>query len=143
MSFDFLIPILIILFLSVTVYLIFELFVRRKERLMMIEKMTELKSEDLAKSRASFLTNYGLPSFHFNGMRWGLLLLGIGLGIIAAFAILALAIGQAYIDGTYKNYELESVVYGACVCFFGGAMLVGSYYVEKEFKSRFHSDEDK
>ena len=140
MNFSFLIPILVILFISVTTYLIIELFVRRKERIMMIEKMTELKSEDLEKSRAALLTNYGLPSFHFNGMRWGFLFIGIGLGIIVGFVILALSIGHSYINGDYQNYELVSIVYGSCICIFGGVMLVGSYFLEKEFKKRYQSN---
>lgn len=141
MNMDFITQPLIVLFIFGAIYLVFELFVRRKERMMIIEKMTEIKSEDLGKSRASLLTNYGLLSFHFKGLRIGMLLLGIGLGILVAFFILDIFTSGAYIQGHFENYEVASSIYAACVCLFGGFALVGSYLIEQKMKDN-HPSED-
>lgn len=141
MDFDFLVPIFVVFFMSATTYLIFELFARRRERLALIEKLTEIRSEDLDKSRASIFTNYGLPSVRFSFLRVGMLILGVGLGIIVGFTILALILGRPYLDGDYNNYNLTSVVYGACICFFGGAMLVGSYFLEKALQKHYKNED--
>lgn len=142
LDFNFLIPILVVLTLSWTVYLIFELFVRRKERILFIEKMHEVQHVDSANLQKLLPTRYGCPSFSFSGLRLGMLLLGIGLGVMVAFLVLYVFIGQNYIDDPFRYDSLGSVVYVACVCFFGGTALVGSYYVEKEYK-KYYKHEDK
>ena len=62
----------------------FELFVRRKERLLIIEKISErMDIADLGKRLS--LPSYGLPRFSFSSLKTGCLLMGIGLGILVGF----------------------------------------------------------
>lgn len=104
------------------IYKLFELFVGRRERMMLIEKMGDkLTPEDLRKGFAY------RPIYSFGGLRFGCLLLGLGLGLLVGYAIVCLT--NPEVRG-YRVSETLSIIYGASVLLGGGLGLVVSYIVE-------------
>lgn len=98
-------------------YKLFELFAGRKERMMLIEKLSDkLTPELLGKGPMYLPTNLS-----FSGLRLGCLLIGLGLGLLVGFFI---------VDVALRIHDASSVVYGACVLLFGGAGLLVSYLIE-------------
>ncbi|MDR2775463.1 MAG: hypothetical protein LBC19_12130 [Tannerella sp.] len=116
-------------------YMVFELFVRRKERLLLLEKM----GQNLTPPDPSILRNHLsslLPSFpkkSFTGLRTGCLLLGLGLGL---FVGLIICVNLSYIDRIGQNHwerdTFYSIAYGSSVLFFGGLGLIISYIIESK-----------
>jgi hypothetical protein len=88
---------------------VIQLLVKRKERLMLIEKganMPEIKSD--------------LPVF--SGLKSGLFLVGIGIGILAGSILAATTVLE------------KEVSYFSMIFLFGGLALVISHFVEKNKK---------
>ena len=106
------------------IYGLFELFVRKKERLAIIEKIGD-KLEPSA-----FDVKIGLPrlatNFSFSSLKTGCLLAGIGLGLLVGF-IISVSLTDFNLDG---RRELISTVYGASVLLFGGIGLIIAFVIE-------------
>ena len=106
------------------IYGLFELFVRKKERLAIIEKIGD-KLEPSA-----FDVKIGLPrlatNFSFSSLKTGCLLAGIGLGMLVGF-IISVSLTDFNLDG---RRELISTVYGASVLLFGGIGLIIAFVIE-------------
>ena len=106
------------------IYGLFELFVRKKERLAIIEKIGD-KLEPSA-----FDVKVGLPrlatNFSFSSLKTGCLLAGIGLGLLVGF-IISVSLTDFNLDG---RRELISTVYGASVLLFGGIGLIIAFVIE-------------
>lgn len=134
-------------FLTVTsiffiIYKIFELFLRRKERMAIIDKMqfnmnidNRLLSDKL---NMPMFSQKKIPSTW--ALRAALLMIGIGLGLIMAFIIECVFISES-IDPEFSKYEWEvqsnikktiGVIYFACVSLFGGAGLLVAYFIERK-----------
>lgn len=106
------------------VYKLFELFVCKKERMMLIEK---LSGEELMKGGGK-RPGFDLSTFTFSSLRFGCLMLGLGIGLLAGFFI-GLQTSNAYPD--YMNaYQVASLIYGACVLLGGGMGLLVSFLIE-------------
>jgi len=91
------------------IYGVIQLFIRRKERQMLIEKganMPEFKSD--------------LPSF--SGIKFGLFFVGIGIGIFAGSILTATTVLE------------KEVSYFSMIFLFGGLALIISHFVEKNKK---------
>lgn len=117
------------------IYKLFELFVGRKERMMIIEKLGDKLTPDTFKNGIFYRT--GL--FSFGGLRMGCLMIGLGVGLLVGYGIIS-ATQYSYFDGN-KPYEATSVVYGACVLLGGGTGLVISYLIEKKQREDEHNKE--
>lgn len=117
------------------IYKLFELFVGRKERMMIIEKLGDKLTPDTFKNGIFYRT--GL--FSFGGLRMGCLMIGLGVGLLVGYGIIS-ATQYSYFDGN-KPYEVTSVVYGACVLLGGGTGLVISYLIEKKQREDEHNKE--
>ena len=106
------------------IYGLFELFVRKKERLAIIEKIGD-KLEPSA-----FDVKIGLPrlatNFSFSSLKTGCLLSGIGLVLLVGF-IISVSLTDFNLDG---RRELISTVYGASVLLFGGIGLIIAFVIE-------------
>ena len=98
------------------IYALFELFVRRKERLLIIEKISErMDIADLGKRLS--LPSYSLPRFSFSSLKTGCLLMGIGLGILVGFFCNLIVAANSHSLDFRNEYEAISQLMGASVLF--------------------------
>lgn len=138
---EILIPLIVVPASILGIYRIFELYARRKERIMIIEKMQFNANNDLNLSN-----NLNLPILGgFNTkvssswpLRASLLMIGLGLGLIVAFILESTV--TASMMPEFANYEYNvqhnitntvSVIYFACVSLFGGLGLLVAYFIEQ------------
>jgi hypothetical protein len=112
------------------VYKLFELFVRRKERLTLIEKMGEKFDASLIDNKFSFPKSGSNPLF--GTLKVACLLLGVGLGLLVGFFICnAFSNGIRLSEGGYANsWDIAGVIYGASTLLFGGLGLLIAFVVE-------------
>ncbi len=117
------------------IYGLFELFVRRKERLAIIEKIGDKLDA------SAFEGKLGLPSYRgnrisFSSLKAGCLLTGIGLGLLVGF-IITTSVGMDNMIGvtndgwrSWYHSDVSGTVYGASVLLFGGIGLLVSFVIE-------------
>ena len=112
-------------------YKVIEVFARRKERLLMIEKLSEIKSsEGIILPTLQSGENMG----RFMALRAGALLAGLGLGLLVGYIIFVCTMPEnfgAVRNDAYYNYrDMMGVVYGASTLLFGGIALLSAFVVE-------------
>ena len=94
-----------------TIYGVIKLLVRRKERLIMVEKgtnMPEMKGEE----------------FLFSALKFGIFFIGIGIGVLVANILCV-------------TTKLDSeVAYFSMIFLFGGIALVIAYFMERKDKQK-------
>ena len=106
-------------------YRIFELYARRKERLNLIEKMSELKNIDSdIKVNIDFFSKGSRGIF--TALRFALLLCGLGLGLLIGFYLMI----YVPMDLDNMGYRYHETVLAASVLLFGGLGLVISFLLE-------------
>ncbi|MDR2496137.1 MAG: hypothetical protein LBD21_03330 [Tannerellaceae bacterium] len=114
------------------VYGLFELYARRKERLMIIEKLGE--KLDPAAVTGKLKLSSSMPFFSFSALKVGSLLSGIGLGLLVGFIINASlwssGLYTRHSDGSRYMHEMPEIVYGASVLLFGGISLIVAFVIE-------------
>ena len=93
---DFIMVPTIMAIITLGIYKLFELFVCKKERLMLIEKMGDKYVPDVA----CMPKLYG--NFSFSALKLGCLLVGMGLGLLIGFVICTSAI-PGYLDKDVDN----------------------------------------
>ena len=114
------------------IYKVVELFVHKRERLMLISKITELKNIDF---KGISLYSSGNK---YTALRIGWLLLGIGFGFLLGFCINMMATYGDYSfradeDFVYRySNRVGGIVYVASVCICGGIGLLMSYRAERK-----------
>ncbi len=113
-------PVLVVAIIFIVVYKIFELFVRRNERLAMIDKLSGGIDPQILKTQLS-LPAYKNENYNAWSIRIGLLLVGIGLGVATAVIIDLFAVPPAA-DGKlfYEFRNTISALYPALAAVFGG-----------------------
>lgn len=100
------------------IYKLFELFVCKRERIMLIEKIERLQEMPQ-------LPKYGARlSFPFSALKIGCLLAGMGFGLMVGCFIYFMT------QHLKVEYWMSSVIYGGCVLFFGGAGLIVAFITE-------------
>ena len=118
-------------------YKLFELFVCKKERLAIIEKIGEKFSPDMLENKIN-LPSVGNVSF--SALKFGCLLTGLGLGLLVAYLICTTTLeGYAEMSSNRFNGNLRetiSVIYGACVLLFGGIGLLTAFLVELKISKK-------
>lgn len=111
------------------IYKVVELFVHKRERLMLINKLTEISNVDFKG------INLYSSGNKFTGLRIGWLLLGVGSGFLLGFLInLWVTLGDYALKASdMQDYQTRvgSIVYMACICICGGIGLLLSYRAEK------------
>ena len=116
--------IIIVPVIFITFYLIIELLVHRRERLMIVEKLSQNQSLDLSKLNLS----QG-PMELFSGLKIGCLLCGLGLGFLVSFLL-----HVALYDVVGRSWGFYSVLTIGSVLTFGGIGLIVAYLIEKQKK---------
>lgn len=118
-------------------YKLFELFVCKKERLLIIEKMGEKFTPEMLENKIN-LSSVGNVSF--SALKFGCLFVGLGLGLLVAYLICTTTLeGYAEMSSDRFNWNLRetiSVIYGACVLLFGGAGLLTSFLIELKISKK-------
>ena len=111
------------------IYKVVELFVRKRERLMLINKITEISNTDF---KGINLYNSGNK---FTALRIGWLMLGVGCGFLFGFLINMMATYGQYasdFDNVWRYHNVVGgIVYVACICICGGIGLLLSYRAER------------
>jgi hypothetical protein len=136
-------PVLVVGFVVLAIYKLFELLVRKRERLTIIEKLSAFQIDSIQPD------SIRLPNISFEKqgancwpLRIALLLIGVGLGCTVAYIVQLWILGSLHLlrEGRNVNWEVRnliSMVYFASICFFGGIGLLTAFLVERhEMKKR-------
>ena len=108
------------------IYKIFELYLGRKERILMIEKLGAGNLPDELPKKV-----WNESSSSFKVLRAACLLLGIGAGLLTGYLIIACSLPNYFSnDVDYIIRETGSVIYGASVLIGGGLGLLVAYLIE-------------
>ena len=119
--FNFIIPPLVFGIVTLGIYKLFELFVCKKERLLIIEKMGEKFTPNMLQSKISFSS---IGNLSFSALKVGCLLIGLGLGILVAFFI------HYNMMDFCDDRRIQSSLYASCVLLFGGIGLLTAFLIE-------------
>ena len=110
---------------------LFELFVCKKERLLIIEKMGEKFTPDMLEHKISFSS---IGKFSSSALKFGCLFMGLGLGLLIGYLICSTTLeGYTNMGDVRLNYNMRetiSIIYGACILLFGGLGLLIAFLVE-------------
>lgn len=120
-----LVPIFIVWIVFYYTYKLIGLYARRKERLLMIEKMNvvgdlELPDKDVLKRS-------------FTALRVGCLLVGVGVGLLIGVMVQTMLVNAGYDMNQWTDRKLFEMSLTACVLLFGGIGLLVSYPLERKF----------
>ena len=112
-------------------YKLFELFVCKKERLLIIEKLGEKFTPDMLEHKISFSS---IEKFSSSALKFGCLFMGLGLGLLIGYLICSTTLeGYTNMGDVRLNYNMRetiSIIYGACILLFGGLGLLTAFLVE-------------
>ena len=109
--------------ITLGIYKLFELFVRKKERLMIIDKIGDKLTPEILSGKIDFSTD--IPKLSSSALKFGCLFMGLGIGMLVAFAV-----HYNFADFVESSYQIRSAVYGSCVLLFGGLGLLIAFIVE-------------
>lgn len=136
------VPICVVGFVMLATYKVFELFARRKERILFIEKISHLyenedNKETYLKVKLPFISSKDLD-FGYWPLRISLLLMGVGAGCLLAFFIQIIYFNgspiQSYREWVNQFEGLIVLVNFASILFFGGIGLFIAYLLEQKKK---------
>jgi len=132
--FDFITIPLVVGMITLGIYKLFELFVRKAERLRIIEKVGEKFDASMIENKFSFplLPSYKVSSF--GALKAGCLIMGIGLGLLIGYLICAFSMVNYTSggDNSWNVRELAGIVYSACTLLFGGLGLIIAFVIETQ-----------
>ncbi|MDR3653128.1 MAG: hypothetical protein P4L34_09180 [Paludibacter sp.] len=115
------------------IYRLFDLFVRKKERLAIIEKIGDKFEASMIGNKFSFPFISQSPGT-FGTLKVACLLLGVGLGLLVGYFICLNSVtGYNTMQLQNNAYEISGVVYGASVLLFGGLGLLCAFLIEMRF----------
>jgi len=117
------------------IYKLFELFARRKERLAIIDKLSERMNPEDVKEALDYSLLPKMKSTSFGALKASLLMIGIGIGLIVSFFL-----QYHYLDVSslsrdnwevWNNAnELKFILNFSGVAIFGGLGLLVAYLIE-------------
>lgn len=120
------------------IYKVVELFVRKRERLMLISKLTEISNVDFKGIKLYSSGN------KFTALRVGCLMLGVGFGFLVGF-LLNFIVAEGNLDKLFEWQYLDKVggiIYVASICVFGGIGLLISYFAERKVENSDNQKKD-
>jgi tetrahydromethanopterin S-methyltransferase subunit B len=142
---DFITAPLIVWICFAGLYKLAELFVKRKERLILIEKLGH------APDNQTVDENPGKDNLSFTALRLGCLLTGVGLGLLLGLLLNVLLIKQLqyYVNDDklqhgmhfLQNMQTTASAYGASVLLCGGLGLLTAFIIEIKMKKK-NKDKD-
>jgi hypothetical protein len=133
---DFITIPLVVGMITLGIYKLFELFVRKKERLMIIEKAGEKQDLNLLQNQLSTPVKV-FNRFSSGSLKAGCLLLGVGVGLMVGFLITNFVALDNMNKGTdWQMRETIGVVYGAAVLLFGGISLLLAFAIEMKYSRK-------
>ncbi len=117
-------------------YKVIELFVRKRERLLLIDKLNSLENVNTTNINLSEIFGEGkLFKNQYLTLRIGSLLVGLGLGLLIGYIIVNTTMGNVS-DATWMIRETQSVIYGASTLLFGGMGLIAGFIAEIRLKKK-------
>lgn len=124
---DFITIPVVISIITYGIYKLFELFVCRRERLSIIEK---LNGNQFTPAPGGLpLPDYSQSRISYGALKGGCLLLGVGLGLLTGFILCATCVPDYF--GNNRNIkEMVAIIYGSCVLIFGGIGLLTAFVIE-------------
>ena len=130
---DFITIPLVVGIITLGIYKLFELIVRRKERLALIEKIGEKFDPSMVENKFTF-PKFNLYGNTFGTLKFACLLLGIGLGLVIGYYLCPAPMYNQ--EGFITNRELTGVVFGGTVLFCGGLGLLTAFIVEMTYHNK-------
>jgi hypothetical protein len=131
-------PVFIVGFIVLGIYKMVELFVRKRERLTIIERLTDIEKLSVSGMDPIHLPNVSFENrrINFGSLRIALLLIGVGLGCTVAYIVQFVIFDSfsLFEDRVHVKWEVQKMVgmvYFASVCFFGGIGLLVAYLIER------------
>lgn len=135
--FDFLVPAVIFIPICLSVYKTIELYAKRKERILFLEKMIDKMDTVNGNVISSFNVDINKKSNPFITIRWaaGLLFFGLGLIIAHLFCLFSNA-EYASGDGYVFNSDFVSVVYMSFVSVMMGLGFLVAFFIEMKYRKK-------
>ena len=134
-------PIIIVPAIFYFVYKVLESLIRRKERLMLVEKFDLSNLQALPSSQEALHVLDYMPNKRFSSLRAGLLIVGLGLGLCVAWALtigtgLYLA-DDGSVSARYWEYRrMFDTIFLAAPALFGGIGLLISFLMEQKMRKQ-------
>jgi len=116
-------------------YKLVELFVRKRERIMLIERISQLENIDSNKIDLSRI--FGKEPYRngrFVALRAGMLLIGVGLGLLVGFIIVYNTFGPLEGDFYDRSNGMAELIYGSTTLLFGGLGLIAAFIIEHKLR---------
>lgn len=110
-------------------YKLAELFVKRKERRAIIDKIDFSQGTNVNIERIIGQRDYDINK---RSVLWGCLLIGVGLGVVLAYGIANWAGLYCKSVAMRDIHDQLTVIYTSCVLLFGGIGLFVSYFINKK-----------
>jgi len=123
---------LVVGIITLGIYKLFDLFVRKKERLAIIEKIGEKFDSSMIENKFSFPLKFE-SNGTFGTLKIGCFLLGVGLGLLVGYLICYNTL-VGFNTGNYETRETAGVIYGACLLLFGGIGLLIAFLIEMKYR---------
>lgn len=131
---DFITIPLVVGMITLGIYKLFDLFVRKKERLAIIEKIGDKFDSSMIENKFSFPLNFKFDNVGtFGALKVACLLIGVGLGLLIGYFISYSTIPD-YNNTSDYSYRTSEVIYGASTLLFGGLGLLVAFLIEMKYR---------
>lgn len=141
---DFITVPLVLLIIFGTLYKVVKIYATRRERLLYIEKMTTPPPYGAEGAKLPLmLPDWGTtaPSAgRFVALRWALLAMGVGLGILVSVMIVIGINPRVVAEQPWEIADDYGIITGASMFLFGGLGLLISYIIESNHLSKLRRD---
>ena len=132
---NFIVTPLVTFIVFMSIYSLFELFVRRRERMVIIEKLGDKLDPACLEGKLNLNLMSG-RRFSFGALKAGCLMIGIGLGFLAGFVICSTCVPDYFGTANWHYSDITGIIYGACLFIFGGIGLLVAFLTELKYAHR-------